>query len=274
MLTESNRADRICDLTFLCTVSALKRTEAQSSPSSTHPMPAPLPDNESQRLAALHRYHILDTPPEQAFDDFVRLASVICQAPVAVLTFLDRDRQWFKASIGAGAKETSREHAFCSHTIVHKGIMIVEDVLRDARFADNPYAQANPGPRFYAGAPLIDNAGMALGAICVLDRQPRQITSEQARALEALARQIIVLLEFRRVSAELADALEQVKTLRGLIPICSHCKGVRDDAGFWQSVETYISDHSDADFSHGICPDCIKAQYPELYADMRAAGKL
>ncbi len=233
-----------------------------------------MPNNEAQRLAALHRYHILDTPPEQAFDDFVHLASTICQTPIAVLTFLDRDRQWFKASVGATVKETPREHAFCSHTIVHDGVMIVEDALRDPRFADNPYARDGIGPRFYAGAPLIDSEGMALGAICVTDRQPRHITPEQTRALEALARQIIVLLEFRRANAELADALEQVKTLRGLIPMCAHCKGIRDDAGFWQSVETYICEHSDADFSHGICPDCIKAQYPELYAELHAEGKL
>ena len=115
---------------------------------------------------------------------------------------------------------------------------------------------------------------MALGAICVTDQEPRHLTPEQTQALEALARQIIVLLEFRRASAELADALEHVKTLRGLIPICAHCKGIRDDAGFWQSVETYICEHSDADFSHGICPDCIKAQYPELFAELRAEGKL
>ncbi len=237
-------------------------------------MPAPIPDNDDQRVAALRSYHILDTTPEQAYDDFVTLAAAICQTPGASLTFLDRNRQWFKATLTAPVKETPRDVAFCAHTILKKEVMVVEDTHHDARFADYPYVLNGTGPRFYAGAPLIDHEGLALGALCVTDRQPRQITPAQTAALEALARQIIHLLELRRCSSELAGALEQVKTLRGLIPICAHCKGVRNDAGFWQSVEAYISEHSDADFSHGICPECIKAQYPDLYAEMRATGKL
>ena len=116
-------------------------------------MPAPLPDNEAQRLAALHRYHVLDTPPEQAFDDFDHLASAICQTPIALLTKLDRDRQWFKASVGATVKETPREHAFCAHTIVHDGVMIVEDALCDPRFADNPHSGEDRRALLYGRAP-------------------------------------------------------------------------------------------------------------------------
>ena len=238
-------------------------------------MAAPIPSNEAQRLAALHRYQILDTAPEQAFDDFAILAAAICQTPEALLTFLDRDRQWFKTSLtDAFAGETSREVSFCSHTIMHKEVFIVEDALLDARFVDNPLVTSDPSLRFYAGAPLIDREGMALGAICVLDRQPRQISPAQSKALEALARQVILLLEFRETSAELAAALTELKTLRGLLPMCTYCKGVRDDAGFWQSVEEYMSAHYDADVTHGICPDCLKEQYPEVYADLRAKGKI
>ena len=237
-------------------------------------MPAPLPANEAQRLEALRRYQILDTPAEPAFDDFAILASTICQTPVAVLTFLDRDRQWLKASVGAPHPEKPRDDSFCSYAILRDEVMVVEDTRRDPRFSNNPYVTADGGTRFYAGAPLIDAGGMALGAICVLDCQPRQLSPEQCKALEALARQIILQLEFRRTSADLAEALTQIKTLRGLLPMCAHCKGIRDDLGFWQSVESYVSAHSDADFSHGICPDCLQEQHPEVYAALHAKGQI
>ena len=163
-------------------------------------MPAPIPAHEARRLAALHRYHILDTPAEPAFDDFAVLASTICQTPVAVVTFLDRNRQWCKARVGGAAGETAREHSFCAHTILTDAVLVVEDARRDPRFSDNPHVMADGGPRFYAGAPLIDAEGMALGAICVVDAKPRRLTPERGRALQALARQIILLLEFRRTA--------------------------------------------------------------------------
>ena len=237
-------------------------------------MPAPLPDNEAKRLEALQRYHILDTPPEQTFDDFALLASAICQTPIATMTFIDRHRQWFKASLGLESRESPREDAFCAHTILNDEVMVVEDATRDERFADNPFVKADPHIRFYAGAPLIDHDGMALGSICVIDRQPRPLAPEQRAALQALARQIIAQLEFRRTSAELAAALTDLKTLRGLLPICAYCKGIRDDEGYWQSVETYVSAHTGADFSHGICPICLQQQYPEAYKQLKAEGKI
>lgn len=236
-------------------------------------MIAPLPTNETKRLEALRRYRILDTSAEQAFDDFAFLASTICQTPTAMMTLVDTDRQWFKARHGFDATETPREQAFCAHTILGTEVMVVEDATRDARFEDNPLVTADPHVRFYAGAPLIDAEGHGLGSICVLDRQPRSLSPEQNKALQALARQIISQLELRRASADLAEALSDLKTLRGLLPICSHCKGVRDDAGFWQSVETYVMAHSDAEFSHGICPACLKRFHPAVYERLHAQGK-
>ena len=236
-------------------------------------MIAPLPTNETKRLEALRRYRILDTPPEQTFDDFAFLASTICQTPIALITLVDTDRQWFKARLGLDATETPREQAFCAHTILSSEVMVVEDAARDERFANNPLVTAEPHIRFYAGAPLIDGEGNGLGSLCVIDRHPRQLSPEQNQALQALSRQIISQLELRRASADLAEALTAIKTLRGLLPICSHCKGVRNDAGFWQSVETYVMAHSEADFTHGICPACLKQHHPATYEQLHAQGK-
>lgn len=236
-------------------------------------MPAPLPSNETKRLDALRRYNILDTPAEQAFDDFALLASILCQTPIALMTLVDSDRQWFKARLGLDALETPRAHAFCSYTILGDDVMVVEDATRDERFADNPLVTAAPHVRFYAGAPLIDGEGNVLGSLCVIDTHSRPLTAEQGIALRALARQVIAQLEFRRTASELNEALTDIKTLRGLLPICSHCKGIRNDEGYWQSIEAYVSGHTEADLSHGICPACLKLHHPQVHGRLHAEGK-
>jgi len=111
---------------------------------------------------------------------------------------------------------------------------------------------------------LIDAERYALGSLCVVDHRPRTLTPEQREALQALGRLVISQMEFRRVSADLADSLTDLKTLRGLVPICAHCKVVRNDAGFWESVETYVTAHSDAKFGHGVCPACMKLHYGDV----------
>lgn len=165
----------------------------------------PKPDDENRRLAALETYHILDTPPEKPFDDLARLAAYICGAPTALVTFIDHDRQWFKAAHGFGLRETSRETAFCNHTIKTPDLFVVKDATKDPRFATNPLVTNPPGIRFYAGSPLRTPDGHGLGALCVLDTAPRVLSTEQADALGALARQAILLLELRRRLRE-ADA--------------------------------------------------------------------
>lgn len=188
-------------------------------------------------------------------------------APIALLTFVDAHRQWFKARVGHAVTETPREEAFCSHTILGSRTMVVEDALADPRFADNPAVTGTPRIRFYAGAPLIDRAGNALGSLCVIDRQPRRLPPDQQAALEALARMVIEHLEQRRVAADLAAALADLRTVRSLLPICSHCKSVRDDQGYWQRVEEYFCEHAQTDFSHGICPACVRKHFPSFIPD-------
>ncbi|HEV2695880.1 MAG TPA: GAF domain-containing protein [Verrucomicrobiae bacterium] len=227
-------------------------------------MKAPLPPNEASRLEALRSYHVLDTAPEQAYDDVTRIASAICGVPIAIMAMIDTDRQWFKSKVGVENSETPRDQAFCAYTIHETSILEVEDATRDTRFSDNPLVLGNPNIRFYAGAPLITPEGQALGSLCVIDQHPRKLTDDQKASLSGLARLVMNNLELRRVSAKLAEAVANIKTLSGMVPICAGCKQIRDDEGFWQQVETYVAAHTEANFSHGFCPKCTKVYFPGI----------
>ena len=224
---------------------------------------APLPPTEAIRLAALQRYRLLDTGTERAYDDAVLLASALCATPIALVSLVDEQRQWFKARIGLDATETPREQAFCAHAILGTEPLVVEDATRDARFVDNPLVHGDPHVRFYAGAPLLDRDGHALGTLCIIDRTPRQMTGAQRQALEALARQVAAQMELRRTADALAEALSDLHTLRTLLPVCAWCRHVRDDAGYWSTLEQYLVRHHGTDYSHGICPDCYHAMRKE-----------
>lgn len=164
---------------------------------------ARLPVNESERLAALARYDILDTAPEDVFDDITRLASYICETPIATMTLVDATRQWFKSRVGLDATETPREFAFCAHTILSTDTLVVPDARIDDRFADNPLVTSNPNIRFYAGVPLITPDGHALGALCAIDRVPRDLSDAQLDALQGLARLIVQSMEVRQSHRQL-----------------------------------------------------------------------
>jgi anti-sigma regulatory factor (Ser/Thr protein kinase) len=180
--------------------------------------------NEAGRLNALRQYRILDTDPEQAFDDLTLIASQICGTPIALISLVDEDRQWFKSRVGLEARETSRSVSFCAHAIRQQGVFSVADALNDARFRDNPLVQGDPHIRFYAGAPITTQDGFALGTLCVIDYVPRKLTDDQNHALQALERQVAAQLELRRNLEELRVALEGIETLSALIPYCSTCE--------------------------------------------------
>ncbi len=180
--------------------------------------PAPFPENETARLRALRELAVLDTPPETAFDDITTLAAHICRRPIALVSLVNADRQWFKSRRGLDVEETPRDVAFCAHAILNPGeVMVVPDAQRDERFADNPLVTGAPHLRFYAGAPIVTAGGEALGTVCVLDREPGELNPTEIEALNALARQTMDQLESRRgevalLRSELENARYQVKT--------------------------------------------------------------
>ena len=201
--------------------------------------------DESARLAALYRYRILDTEPERGFDDLTLLASYICGTPMAAISLIDADRQWFKSRVNVSMSETARAVSFCTHAIQSRDLFIVPDARHDERFRDNPYVTGDPEIRFYAGAPLVTPDGHALGTLCVLDKVARTLSREQLEALSALCRQAEGQLELRRNLLELKGALAErdrtearqeklieelrashadVRRLSGLIPYCSTCQ--------------------------------------------------
>lgn len=216
----------------------------------------PIPLNDDERLKVLRAYDLLAGANQELLDDIVTIAGEVCGTPMAAVTLVEEHRQLLLSRRGLEAGETPRQHAFCSYTILDTAPLIVPDASLDPRFADNPMVTGNPHIRFYAGAPLVTSEGHELGALCVIDREPRQLTTGQVTVLEALARQVVAIFELKRVMTHLADALSRVRTLAELLPICAWCRKIRDDKDYWVSVEKYFHEQAGAVVTHGICPDC------------------
>ena len=182
--------------------------------------------DEAARLADLREYQILDTPPEEAFDELTQLASSITGAPIALITLVDSARQWFKSRVGMPDPETPRDISFCGHAILDRETFIVEDAREDARFAGNPNVTGGLGIRFYAGAPLETPGGHRIGTLCVIDRVPRALSPEHKRALEILGKQVISLFELRRAGLELREQRAHLASVSKLkdefVSIVSH----------------------------------------------------
>jgi GAF domain-containing protein len=178
----------------------------------------PIPANEDERLRALQECRILETPRELLFDGLTELAAAICNAPIALLSLIDRDRQWFKSSHGLnGFTETPRDVAFCAHAIASGTLFEVADASLDARFYANPLVVANPKVLFYAGMPLRNTHGHSLGSLCVMDHRPRRLNQAQRSALEHLARAAVALLEQRRVLFAAAEPVPRIEYWQKLV---------------------------------------------------------
>jgi len=173
----------------------------------------PVPENESERLAALNSYQILDTIPEQGFDEITLIASEICQTPISLVSLIDNDRQWFKSAHGVASTETHKDFAFCAHAILQPNeVMVVQDANSDVRFTDNPLVTGDSKVIFYTGVPLVNPDGHALGTLCVIDHTPReQLDARQLKTLKALANQVVAQLELRKKVAELDAAKKELE---------------------------------------------------------------
>lgn len=183
-------------------------------------MKAALPINEVLRIQALHDLAVLDTPREQNFDDVAQVAMQLCDVPIAVVSLVDRERQWFKSCLGLDASETPRDVAFCAHAILNPDdVLMVEDATNDVRFADNALVTGEPYIRFYAGAPLVTREGFALGTLCVIDYKPRRLTQGQLNALKALARQVMQLLILRSTYDAMQQHSERVQFIADNVPV-------------------------------------------------------
>ena len=167
-----------------------------------------IPHDEAARLAALRKLNILDSDPEAAFDELAELASKICETPIALVSLVDEERQWFKSRVGLDAIETPRSLAFCAHAILGDELFEVPDSLLDERFHDNPLVTGGPRARFYAGVPLVTSDGHRLGTLCVIDSAPKRLNELQSEALRVLGKQVMVQLELRAKLDELRVARE------------------------------------------------------------------
>lgn len=169
----------------------------------------PIPKDERERLIDLRSFQVLDTPPEDNFDYLTRLASEICGTPIALVSLVDAERQWFKSKVGVSIEETPREHAFCAHAIMGRNLFVVRDATRHKHFASNPLVVSSPKIRFYAGVPLVSPDNHALGTLCVIDHVPRVLSRQQRQILQLLSHQVMTQLVMRRQLIELKQALRE-----------------------------------------------------------------
>lgn len=221
-------------------------------------MSAPRPENEAERLAAL--YAVAERGSPEHFDDLTYIASQVCEAPIALLTMIGENKQWFRSKIGIDIEETDRDVAFCSHAILYTEPLVVADTTADERFRDNPLVTQPPFVRFYAGAPIAVEGGFNVGTVCVIDTEPRTddaLTEAQLKILQALSRQATQLLGCREDVSP--NPWGGVGSASEAASICAWCSRVQGRVGEWFSISEFLYQRFEVPTTHGICPDCMKS---------------
>ncbi len=225
----------------------------------------PKPKNEKERLKALHNYDVLNSTNETEFDRIAELASLICNVPISMITFIDENRQWIKSSVGLDVNEIDRELTFCQYTIMDSVFYEVEDATKDDRFKENEFITGNYHVRFYAGYPLIDPKGFALGSLCVIDNEPKSLTDKQRRSLQLLTEEAVTLIVERRQK-------EELKNFQKLFELSSDLVFIGGQDGYFKKInpafeklfgwsEKQLLTTSSFDFYH---PDDIENTKKEL----------
>ncbi len=225
-------------------------------------------------METLRQYAVLDTPPEQALDDLVALAAAICEAPIALISIVDSDRQWFKAKLGIETREMPRTVSFCAHALEQQDLFIVPDATKDERFADNPIVTGAPGIRFYAGAPLATREGPVLGTLCVIDRMPRSLTSAQKQALRVLSRQVMTQFDLRRRGQELLASEAKRRAIFEAEPEC--VKLLSPDGTLHEinsaGLRLIEADHASMVTGQNIVPVVVSEDRPAVIAMLEAVA--
>ena len=232
-----------------------------------------IPINETERLKALSEYRILGTKPEENYNNITKIASLTCGTPIALLSLVDSNRQWFKAKVGIEAEETVRDWSFCAHAIHSSEPLIVEDALKDERFFDNPLVRGEPKIRLYAGFPLQNDKNLRIGTLCVIDREPHGLTDKQFSIMQSLSRQAVAFLELRKRSINLIESYCSLEDSGNIISTCSYCRKAKDTSGHWSHLDQYLSARTNLNFSHGICDTCIEEHFPDVLEVWEAEEK-
>jgi len=225
---------------------------------------------EDMRLEAVHACAVLGQDPDPRFTDVAQLACEVLDVPYAMICLVDESRQRPLATVGFATEPTPRACSFGEEVVSMRdtSLLLIADASGDARFANDPMVEAPMNVRFVAGAPLRLPSGSVLGALLMFDNQPRSLDARGRDLLTRFTARVVDLLELHRAAAELAHARAHLDSLATLIPICSHCRKVRNEGNQWQTLERLVQAKTGSRFTHGICPDCIREHYPDAADDL------
>ena len=233
-----------------------------------------IPDNDNERLDALRRYNILDTPPEEAFDRFTSIIATICEVPIALISFVDKDRIWFKSHYGINTNQVGRDPGLCASAIINREFYQISDTLKDSRTVDHPMVKGGKNIRFYAASPLTSHDGHQLGVICILDKVPRTLSEEQTFILEQLSKIIMDEMELRlstnnllETMGRLHDAESRPEDMEKFITICAWSKKVKV-GNKWMKIEDFLRSRHGYRISHGITEESAQ----KIIVDVEGAG--